>query len=328
MPGPSVGLRGEARSVGRVPDVPRPFSFSVAASGLHTASEWAELARRAEGQGYAALTIADHLTDQLAPLPALVAAAAATTTLRVGTLVLANDYRNPVVLAKEAATVDVLTDGRFELGIGAGWMASDYRQTGMIFDPAMRRIERLSESVAILKGLFADGPFAFDGEHYQVAEIEGTPKPIQQPHPPLLIAGGRPHILALAAREADIVGVNPSMAAGVVDDRAGPSATPASTDAKLQWIRDAAGERFERLVLQTRVHLASVTEDRGGVAELMAPALGISVPDALDSPHALVGTVDQCVESLHEWRDRWGITDIGLSAQVLDEMAPVVARVS
>lgn len=320
--------RGGARSVGRVPVVLRPIRFSVAATGLHSATGLAELARRAEGLGYSTLTIADHLDGQLAPLPALVAAASATTTLRVGTLVLANDYRNPVVLAKEAATVDLLTDGRFELGIGAGWMASDYRQTGLSYDPPATRIERLAETVTILKGLFADGVFTHHGTHYDIAEIEGTPKPVQRPHPPLLIAGGRPQILRLAAREADIVGVNPSLAAGVVDERAGPSATPASTDAKIRWIREAAGDRFDGLTLQTRVHLAAITDDRDGFAAVMAPALGVTPEDALNSPHALVGTVGQCVDSLHEWRERWGITAIGIDSSSMDELAPVLARVS
>ncbi len=270
----------------------------------------------------------DHLDDQAAPLPALLAAALAAPTVRIMPLVLANDYRHPAMVAKEAATIDVLTGGRLELGIGAGWMASDYEQMGLTYDRAGVRIDRLRESIAIIKGLFGAGPFSHAGEHYTVTALDGTPKPVQRPRPPIVVAGGGRKVLTLAAQVADIVGVNPNLAAGVIDDRAGPSATPAATDEKLSWIRDAAGHRFDALEIHTRVHVGMITDDRYSVAAVLAPALGVSPDDAMASPHALVGTVAQCVDTVQRWRDRWGISYIGLSVDAMEPMAPVIEKLA
>ena len=305
-----------------------PFRFGVQASGPATGREWAELARRVEGLGYSTLTCADHLDEQFAPIPALTAAALATSTLRVGAMVLANDYRHPVLAAKEAATVDILSEGRFELGLGAGWMTTDYEQAGIGLDRPGRRIDRLEEAVTIVKGLFADGPVDFSGEHYEIAGLEGTPKPVQRPHPPIAIGGGGPRVLALAAREADIVGINVNLAVGVIDDRAGTNATEEATQAKLDIIREAAGERFDQLELQVRVHAVVVTDDRQGMAELLAPALGISPAAALASPHALAGSADQIADDLLARRDRWGLSYITVSLDALDDLAPVVSMLA
>ena len=307
---------------------PRPFRFGVQASGPATAADWAELARKVEGLGYSTLTCADHLDDQFAPIPALVAAAAATTTLRVGTMVLANDFRHPVVAAKEAATLDVLSEGRSELGLGAGWKTTDYETTGIPLDPPGRRIDRLAEAISVNKALFADGPVDHDGGYYRITGLEGTPKPVQRPHPPIVIGGGGPRVLALAAREADIVGLNVNLAVGVIDDRAGPNATEEATQAKIDLVRATAGDRFADLELQVRVHAVVLTDDRQGMAELMAPALGISPTAALASPHALAGSVEQMADTLVERRERWGISYLGLSLDALDAMAPVVARLA
>ena len=186
------------------------------------------------------------------------------------------------------------------------------------------RIARLAEAVAVIKGCFADGPFDFDGEYYSIRGLDGQPSCIQDPHPPLLLAGGGRRMLTLAAREGDIVGVNANMAAGVIDHRAGPSATVAATDEKLGWIREAAGERMDEIELQTRVHMATITDDPQGIAELMAPALGITAEEALASPHVLVGSPGQCVETLLSWRERWGLSYIGLNEDAMVEFAPVV----
>ncbi len=308
--------------------MPRPFRFSVAASSVVDADEFVALSRRAEDLGYSAISLPDHLDDQLAPLVALTAAGAATTTLRLQTLVLANDYRHPAVLAKEATSLDQLSGGRLELGIGAGWMRSDYDQAGITYDRPGVRIERLAESIAILKAAFTGEPVEHRGEHYTLSGLVSTPPPAQQPRPPILVAGGGRRVLSLAAREADIVGVNPGLAAGVIDERAGATATPAATDDKVEWIREAAGPRFEDLELQTRVHLAQITDDRVGMAEAFAPALGLTPQEALDSPHALVGTVEECIESLHRWRDTWGISYVGIGAESIDAMAPIVAELA
>jgi probable F420-dependent oxidoreductase len=309
-------------------DMTKPFRFGIQAGGPADAHGWAELARKAEDVGVSTLTMADHLDDQLGPVAGLMAAAAATTTLRVGALVFCNDYRHPVVLAKEAATIDVLSGGRLELGLGAGWMTTDYEQAGLALDPPGERIDRMEEALAIIKGLFAEGPVTHHGTHYRVTGLEGTPKPVQRPGPPLLIGGGGKRVLSIAAREADIVGLNVNLAGGVIDASVGPNATVDATDEKIDWIRAAAGDRFDHLELQVRVHVATITDDRDGLADVMGPALGLSPAAALASPHALAGTVDQVVETLEERRARWGISYIGLSASSLDEMAPVIAHLA
>ncbi len=303
----------------------RPFRFSVTTSGITDTGALVDMARRCEELGYDTLAIADHFDDQLGPLTALAHIASNTETIRLLTLVLANDYRHPVVLAKEIATLDRISAGRVELGLGAGWMIADYQQAGLTLDSASVRISRLEESLQIVKGLFGDEPVDFRGEHYEIAGLDGTPKPFQRPGPPIMVAGGRPKVLSVAARHADIVGLNPSLAAGVIDDRAGPSATAAATDEKLRWIRDAAGDRFADIELHSRLHVALITDDREGVAAAMAPAMGVTSEEALGSPHALAGTVEQCVETLADRRERWGISYIGINAEVVEDFAPVVA---
>jgi probable F420-dependent oxidoreductase len=306
---------------------PRPFRFGVQASSATSRREWVEIARKAEDLGYSVLTVADHLDDQFATTPALMAAADATTTLRIGSLVYANDYHHPAVLAKEAATLDVLSDGRLELGLGAGWMPGDYAGAGIPFDPPSIRIARLAEAITVIKELMSADPCEFEGEHYTV-RMDGAPKPIQRPHPPILIGGGGRSILTLAAREADIIGLNIDLRSGRIDATAGPTATADATDEKIRWIRDAAGDRFDQIELQVRIHLALVTDDLADVARSLAPAFGLTPEQGLETPHALAGSVDQIVDTCIERRERYGISTIGLSLDVMETMAPVVARLA
>lgn len=313
-----------------VDTAPPLFRFGIQCSSPPsvTAAGWRELARKCEDLGYARLTVADHLDDQLAPIAALMAAADATTSLRVGSMVFCNDYRHPAVLAKEAATLDVLSDGRFELGMGAGWMTSDYEAAGIPMDRPGVRIGRLEEAVQVVKGLFADGPLVHDGEHYRIHGLSGSPKPVQRPHPPILIGGGGRKVLELAGRHADIVGLNPSLPGGVIDASAGPDATEAATERKIGWVRAAAGDRFDRIELQTRIHLAIVTDDRPGTADALAAGFGLTPDEALRSPHALCGSPEEIADDLVERRERFGISGIGLSLDAIDAMAPVVARLA
>lgn len=308
---------------------PRPFSFGIQSSSPPemTATAWRELASKVEDLGYTRLTVSDHLDDQLAPVAALMAAADATTTLRVGALVFCNDYRHPAVLAKEAATLDVLSDGRFEMGLGAGWMTTDYERAGIDLERPGIRIARLEEAVQIVKGLFADGPVTFSGDHYRIDGLEGSPKPVQRPLP-LLIGGGGRKVLELAGRHADMVGLNPTLPNGVIDASAGPDATAEATERKLGWVREAAGDRFDSLELHTRVHLALVTDDRQGTAEALGPAFGLTPDEALESPHTICGTVEEITDDLLAQRERFGITAIGLGIDAIDAMAPVVARLA
>ncbi len=306
-----------------------PFRFSLTATGVNDPTEFVELCRRAEDLGYSTVSMADHLDDQLAPMLALTAAAQATTTLRVLSLVLANDYRHPALLAKEITTLDQLSGGRLEFGIGAGWMASDYEQAGLPYDRPGVRIGRLAEAVQILKATWAGGPVVFDGTHYRIQGLVNTPPPVQDGGPPLMLAGGAEKMLTFAGREADIVGVNAALTAGVIDERVGPSATAAATDEKIEWIRNGAGDRFDQIELQTRVHIAYVGDGAGDFAEGLAPALGLTREQALATPHALIcSSPAEAVDVLQGWRERWGISYIGLGADAIDAMAPVVAELA
>ncbi len=311
-----------------LPSHPLRFGVQCSSPPAVDARSWADLARRCEDLGYSTLTVADHLDDQLAPVPALMAAAAATSTLRVGALVFCNDYKHPVVLAKEAATLDLLSGGRLELGIGAGWMTTDYEQAGIALDPPSVRIARLAEGITVLKGLLAGDTVDFRGDHYEVRGLTGTPAPVQRPHPPILVGGGGRRVLELAAREADIVGLNVSLPKGVIDASAGPDATADATDQKLAWMREAAGDRFTELELHVRVHLTLVTDDRQGAAELLAAGFGLTPAQALRTPHALAGSVEEICATIVERRERFGISYLGIGLDAMDAMAPVVARLT
>jgi probable F420-dependent oxidoreductase len=306
----------------------RPFRFCVQASHLGAPEELVPLALRAEAVGASVLTVADHLDDELSPIAALMAAADATTSLRVGTLVFANDYRHPALLAKEAAVIDRLSGGRLEFGLGAGWMTTDYASTGIPMDAPSVRIARLDESLRVIRALWTGQPVDHAGEHYTVSGLTCRPLPAQRPNPPIVIGGGGRKVLEVAARHADVVHLNPSLPAGVIDHRAGPSATEAATDRKLDWIRNAAGDRFTRLTVGVRIHLAIVTDDRDGFYEALAGGFGLSPEEARRSPHALCGTVEQIADDLLERRERFGITDIGISASALADLAPVIERLA
>ncbi len=306
----------------------RPFRFGFSLDSLDGPDKIAERVRWAEDAGYSSVVMTDHFDDRHGPLVALTAAALATESLRVGTLVLANDYRHPAVVAKELASLDVISGGRLEIGIGAGWMASDYEQAGIKYDRPGVRIERLDEAISVLEGCFGEGAFDFEGDHYSISGLESWPKPVQQPRPPLLLAGGGHRMLALAGRRADIVGINPSLHSGAIDEHAGPTATAEATDSKLAVVREAAGERFGSIELQTRVHLAVITDDARALAAAAAPAFGITAEQALNSPHALVGTVNECVDRIEGWREHWGISYISLMGSSAGEMAPVVERLA
>jgi probable F420-dependent oxidoreductase len=304
---------------------PRPFRFGIQLSSAPPGQDWAALAREAEDLGYSTLFMPDHFGDQLAPVPALAAAAEATSTLRIGPLVLDNDYKHPVVTAKEMATLDVLSGGRLELGLGAGWMASDYEQSGIPMDPAGVRVDRLEEAVAIVKGLMAPGPFSYEGKHYRVTDLDGLPKPVQSP-PPLLIGGGGPRVLALAGREADIVGLNPAVRSGRVDAAAARDGGADVTDHKLGWVREAAGDRYDGIELTMLIYLAVITDDRAGTMAATAPLFGLE-PEGLEHyPHAWVGTVDEIAADLEARRDRWDVSYLVVQGvDTMRAMAPVVA---
>lgn len=299
------------------------FRFSASLGGMN-ATDLIANAKRAEELGFSAVSLPDHFTDQAAPLIGLTAAAMATTTLRVLPLVLANDYREPLVLAKELATLDAVSGGRLDFGIGAGWMLTDYEQGGIDYDSPGTRIRRLSESVDILRTLLAGQEVTTTGEFYDISGSLSEPLPVQSGGIPLMLAGGKQKMLTLAGEKADIVGFNPGLTAGVIDERAGRNATAEKTDEKLTWIKDGAGARFDSIELQTRIHVAVITDDRDKVAAELAPLLGLTPQEALESPHALVGTIGQCIDEIKQWRDRWGISFVSINGKDMEAFAPVV----
>jgi len=308
--------------------IDRRFRFGAQLSYAGSATEWAAKARRVEELGYATLCMPDHFDDQLAPIPALLAASAATTTLRIGTLVLDNDYRHPLLTAKEAATLDLLSGGRFELGIGAGWLHSDYEQSGIPWDPPGVRIDRLEEGLAVVKGLLAGGKFTHRGRHYTVTGHPGTPLPVQRPRPPILVGGGGRRILGLAGREADIVSVNFDLRSGSIGPQVGATATADATAEKVGWIRDAAGDRFDDIELSSTAYLTMVTDDREGVAGGLGTGFGLDAGQVLAMPNFLIGTVGEIADELERRRDELGFSYIVVGGECFEAMAPVVERLA
>jgi probable F420-dependent oxidoreductase len=311
-----------------MPAPPRPFRFGVQVSGPAEAAGWVAQARRVEDLGYSTLTIPDHFTDQLAPLPALSTAAAVTTTLRVGALVCDNDYKHPLVLAKELATQDVLSGGRVEIGLGAGWLEADYRAAGMPYDRPAVRIDRFEEGVAVIKGAMGDRPFSFAGAHYAITEYDGRPKPLQRPHPPLLIGGGGRRLLTIAAREADVVGINGNLAAGVVGPAAVASMTREAVAAKVALVREAAGHRFAEIEMSIRVWVLRVTDDAAGEIDAIAGFLDVPPAMVAESPFALIGTAATIADTVRRRREELGFSYVIVGGEDIEPFAPVVAALA
>jgi probable F420-dependent oxidoreductase len=307
--------------------VTQRFRFGVQCSLAASRREWQEKARRVEALGYQVFVVPDHFGEQFAPGPALLSAADATESLRIGALVFDNDFRHPALLAKEAATLDLLSEGRFELGIGAGWMRSEYEQAGISFDAGATRVARLEEAVPLIRGLWSGAPVSVSGRHYRVAQLAGLPRPEQRPGPPLLIGGGGRRILSLAAREADIVGlVLRSRRDGAGLDLADISS--AALDEKVRWVREAAGARFGALELNTLVQAVAVTSDRARAAERLTRAFGLSADALLDTPYALIGSEPEIEGQLRERRARFGLSYYVVFERDMEAFAPIAARLA
>jgi len=305
-----------------------PFRFGAVTSQIRTRQVLLETARKLEDGGFATMLLTDHLgEDRLSAIPALVSAADATTTLRVGSLVLNNDLRHPAVLAGEIATVDVVTDGRFEFGIGAGWEKEDYDRTGISLDPAPERIRRLEESINVLKAYFGSDVVNFSGEFYTITDMPAVPKAVQQPRPPILVGGGGKRVLSVAGRCADIIGVHlPATKDGTGQDF--NSATPKDVEKRISWIKEAAGDRMSSIELCQNVFEVSVTNDRQAAAKQVAERFGMSQQDALDSPYFLLGSQEQIADQLRHNRERFGISYLILPMRTVDAMMPVVQKLA
>jgi probable F420-dependent oxidoreductase len=308
----------------------RRFRFGVCPGIAQSRDAWVEQARKAEDLGYSTFLVPDHFVNDLATVPAISVAAEATRTLRVGSYVFDNDFRHPAMVAKEAATLDLLSDGRLELGIGAGWHGPDYEQTGIPFDPPGVRVGRLEEAVTIIKALFGEEPVTFSGKYYTIDGLLGLPRLVQRPHPPILIAGGSKRVLSLAAREADIVGLHLK----TYSDGSGGDIASTSVDAtleKLDWIRQAAVDRFDDLEFNVLVPRLAVSDNPAQAAEQLASQAnrpGLTAELLLESPNALIGTVDGIVETLQMRRERYFISYIVVTDEDLETFAPVVARLN
>jgi len=308
----------------------RPFRFLANASEVVTGSELADRARRAEDMGYDALVIPDHLLDQLSPVVAMSTIVAATSTLRVSAFVMNNDLRHPAVVAQDLASIDVLSGGRLDIAIGAGWNRPEYDTIGLAFDPAPVRQARLAESITVLKGLFSGSPFSFNGEYYTITDYAAQPVPVQRPHPPFFIGGGGRRTLTSAGREADIVGLAPRIQPNVKLDAR--SLTLEATRQKIDWVREAAPERFSSLELNVYPSTwpVTVTDDLRGEARRVSDHLktqtGVELTEAevIDSPHLFIGSTDRLVEKFLQLREELGISCIMLGE--IDELAPVLER--
>jgi probable F420-dependent oxidoreductase len=309
----------------------QPFRFGLQVRGPIDEMSWADTARFAEQQGYSSLLIPDHFHDQWGPLTALTAAAMVTTELKVGALVFGNDYRHPVVLAKEIATLDHIAQGRVEFGIGAGWMRTDYDQAGMTYDRPGVRIERMLESLQIIKRCWAEGSFDFDGEHYSIAGYDGHPMPYTPGGPPVIIGGGGPRMLGVAAEHADIIGITANLRAGEVGTDAIGDSMPDAYDAKLARVREVAGARADDLEISSLAMNASITDDRDGALSFFSDIFSAPKEVVAQSPALIVGSVGQIVETLQERRERWGFNYVVVQqngGQGLEQFNEVIAALA
>lgn len=317
----------------------KPFRFGIQGYAPASAEEWRALARRAESLGFSSFHLADHVigpgpalqatghpVQTVAAIPAMAVAAEATSTIKIGCRVLCVDYRNPVMLAKEVATLDFFSGGRLELGLGAGWLENEYRAIGIPFEPAGRRLDRLEEVIGLLRSSFSAGELNVTGEHVHAVGFEAVPKPIGSP--PLMIGGGAKRVLSIAGREADIISLNFNNSSGRLGPEGIGSATAAATEQKIEWIKAAAGARFEQIELETAAYFTIVTDAAAATREKMAPMFGMTPDDFAEHPNVLIGSVDEICDRIVERRHKFGISYVSFGTSVMEAVAPVVARLA
>jgi probable F420-dependent oxidoreductase len=306
----------------------RKIRFGVEMLEPFEGTTWAQSALRLEDLGYSTLFVADHFNEGYGPITSMAAAVTATTTLKVASAVFAPDFRHPAVLAHELASIDLISSGRLEVGIGAGYMVEDFTKSDIRMDPPGVRVERMMEYVHVLRGLFGEGPFTFEGTHYRISALEGIPAPFTPGGPPIFIAGGGKRLLTFAATHAEIIGVNVSLPTSEARDAAARDGVPSSIDEKLSWVREAAGDRFDDIEIHDWVRYAFVTNDSASMVSELSGPLNASEEDVRSSPMVLVGDVGEIVERVHARRERWGYSYFTIQQSVALEFADVVARLA
>jgi len=318
-----------------------PFRFGLQAYAPESGKQWRELARKAESTGFSSFHLADHIigpgpalaatghpVQTVAAIPAMAVAAEATSTIKVGCRVLCVDYRNPVMLAKEVATLDFFSEGRLELGLGAGWLQGEYEAVGIPFDRAGVRLDRFEEVIGLLRASFAEGELNIDTTHVHAVGFEAVPKPFTKSGPPIMIGGGAQRILTIAGREADIVSLNFNNSSGKLGAEGIGSSTAEHTDQKIQWIRNGAGERFDQIEIEIAAYFTVVTPDGAGTRAKMAPMFGMTPEVFAEHPNVLIGSVDEICDRIVERRERFGISYTSFGASVMDSVIPIVERLS
>jgi probable F420-dependent oxidoreductase len=308
---------------------PRRFRFGVQLNQAFDGCSWTESVRELEALGYSTLFVPDHVDSGMGPLTAMAAAVTATTTLKVAPLVLDCDFRHPGIVSRELATIDLLSEGRIEVGLGAGWKRVDYTQTGIPMDRPGIRVDRMIEHAKVLRALWSGAPVDFSGEHYEITGLVGSPAPHTPGGPPVIIGGGAPRVLRFAGEFADIVGVNPSIHSGEIDTDAARDAQADRIDQKLEWVREGAGDRFDDLELNAWVAAAEFTDDPVGFADQVAPLFGAADgEELLSSPMTLIGNVASLIDELNRRRDRWGYSYIVVPGDHARAFAPLVAALA
>jgi probable F420-dependent oxidoreductase len=317
----------------------RPFRFGLQTFNADSGKAWAEKARKAEALGYSAFHLADHLLgpgpalartnhpeQNVAAIPAMAYAAAVTSRIKIGCRVFCIDYHNPLVLTKSAMTIDMLSDGRVEFGLGAGWLQDEYGAIGLPFDAPGVRIDRLADVIQGVKAFRAGGMLDVRNKTLNWQEFEGVPRPIGSV--PIMIGGGSPRVLRLAGREADIVSLNFNNRAGVIGPDGVMMSSKEETRRKLAWVREGAGARFDQIEIEIGAYFTFVMDNPEPVLQGMAASFGMTPEQMREHPHALFGSVDTVCDELVRRREMHGISYVTVGENAMEAFAPVVARLS
>ena len=306
---------------------PRRLRFAVDLQQPFPGRDWLDTARESEDLGYSTIFVPDHFDEGPGPIAAMASFAAVTTSINVGALVLDCDYRHPVPLARELATIDALSGGRLEVGLGAGWKRRDYDTSGIAMEAPGVRVSRLQEHAAVLRGLWGEGPFSFAGDHYTVTDLDGTPAPHRPGGPPILVGGGGPRLLRWAGATADIVGVNASIHSGEIDAAAAADALADRIDEKVGWLAEGAGDRLADVEINAWLAVAEITDDPATI-DGIAALFGTDAEALSRSPLSLVGPAGAVAERLHERRERWGYSYHVIPGDRAHDFAPIVAELT